>query len=63
MTAIQQRLTDRYKSYKQKDLYQNKKDILKEILNSSDDYLRKEYEVDLYELAFYYSDLKINRSF
>jgi hypothetical protein len=58
MTAIQQRLTERYKGYRQKDLYQPKKDILKDILNNDDEYLRTEYSADLHELRRYHSELK-----
>lgn len=58
MTAIQQRLTERYKGYKQKDLYENKKDILKEIANKDDDYLRREYSADIHDLKRYYSELR-----
>lgn len=63
MTNIQKRLTERYKGYKQKELYQPKKNILNKIKNNSDDYLRVKFKVDLYELAFYYNDLGINRAF
>lgn len=58
MTPIQQRLTERYKGYKQKDLYEQKKDILKEIKNNSDDYLLQEYKADIQELKRYYPDLR-----
>lgn len=57
MTTIQQRLTERYKGYKQSDLCEPKKDILKDISNNDDDYLRREYSADIHELKRYYSDL------
>ncbi len=57
MTNIQKRLIERYKSYKQKDLYECKKNILNEIKNSSDSFLLKEYSVDIYELKRYFNDI------
>ena len=58
MTPIQQRLIERYKGYKQKDLYSPKKEIILEIENNTDTYLISEYEADLIELARYYPELK-----
>lgn len=58
MTVIQQRLIERYKGYKQKDLYQPKKEILNNIRTNSDSYLKEEYKADIQELSRYYSELK-----
>lgn len=59
MSEIQKRLTERYKGYKKKDLYQPKKEILADILNNDDDYLRLEYSADLHELKRYYNEIKL----
>lgn len=57
MTAIQKRLIERYKGYNQRDLYQPKKEILADILNNNDDYLKLEYSADLHELKRYYPEI------
>ena len=57
MTNIQKRLTERYKGYKQKELYEAKKDILNEIKNNSDDYLKIEFGADINEFKRYFNNL------
>ncbi len=57
MTNIQNRLIERYKGYKQKELYRPKKDILNEIRNNNDEYLLMEYAVDIYELKRFFNDI------